>query len=289
LEAALLFAANLVLKSFRWQRMLSVQGLRLPTKVAVAAFMSSQFYGQVTLGRVGELYRAEALVERGVPIGTALSSSVYDRVLDLGAVLIVAATLAARVLGNTRAAVVAAVCMLGLLLLGIAVLRARRLAALGPVTRLRAWLERRRGTSGLLGMLAQLVTGLGPLLRPGFLLEASLWTLVAWLGYFAALWQLAAGMGIMASRVVLTAGGALAALSALLPVTISGLGAREVIFMQVLALEHVRNPLAVALSLLHLGVMSAVTIALGLLGMLARHRQQRLRSAGSATAKVEGP
>ena len=93
LLACLLFSVNLMLKAFRWQRMLAAQGWRLPRPVAVAAFLGSQFYGQVTFGRVGELFRAEALIERGVPLGTALSSSVYDRLLDLGAVLLVAATL----------------------------------------------------------------------------------------------------------------------------------------------------------------------------------------------------
>ena len=110
--AAALFSVNMMLKAFRWQRMLQAQDLHLPTKTAVAAFLASQFYGQVTLGRVGELYRAEALIERGVPLGLALSSSVYDRVLDLAAVLLVAATLSALVVGDMQAALAAAVCML---------------------------------------------------------------------------------------------------------------------------------------------------------------------------------
>jgi uncharacterized membrane protein YbhN (UPF0104 family) len=290
LEAALLFAGNLVLKSLRWQRMLAVQGLRLPAKVAVAAFFSSQLYGQVTLGRLGELYRAEALTERGVPIGTALSSCVYDRLLDLATVLVLAATLSALVVGNARAAVAAGAGMLALCALGLCVLRARSLGSLPAVGRLRAFLQARRGTRGALGLLSQLVTGLGPLLRPAFLLEATLWTTVAWLLYFASLWQLALGMGITASRSALTAGAALGALSSLLPITISGLGAREVIFMNVLGLEHVPGPRAVVLSLSHLAVMSLVAIALGLCGVLARHRQQRSwLSAARATPKVEGP
>jgi uncharacterized membrane protein YbhN (UPF0104 family) len=275
LATAALFALNLGLKSLRWQRMLTVQGLHLPTKVAVAAFFSSQFYGQVTLGRLGELYRAEALVERGVPIGTALSSSIYDRLLDVVAVLVLAAALSALVVGNTQAALAAGICALGLALLGVSVLRARSLAGLPGVTHVRAFLLARRGTRGLLGMLAQLVAGLGPLLRPFFLLEATLWTVVAWFFYFASLWQLADGMNILVSRSALTAGAALGALSALLPVTISGLGARELIFINVLGVEHVPGPRAVVLSLLHLGVMTAVAIVLGLIGMLARHKQQR--------------
>lgn len=270
-----LFSANMLLKAFRWQRMLSVQNLHLPTPVAIAAFLSSQFYGQVTLGRVGELYRAEALIERGVPLGLALSSSVYDRVLDLAAVLIVAATLSALVVGNMQAALAAGACMVLLVALGLAVLRAKWLATLAPVAWLRATLAARRGTRGLIGMLAQLVAGLGPLMRPGFLFEATLWTGASWFGYFGSLWVLADGMEIGASRTAQTAAASLGALSALLPVTISGLGAREVIYMHVLALEHVDAEKAVALSLLHLSVMTASVILFGLLGLAVRQRQQR--------------
>jgi uncharacterized protein (TIRG00374 family) len=286
-QAALLFSVNLLLKSLRWQRMLGAQGLRLPTPVAVAAFFSSQFYGQVTFGRVGELYRAEALIERGVPMGTALSSSVYDRLLDLAAVLLAGATLAAWVVGDATTALLAALGVALLLLFALAVLHARKLAAFAPVARLRGWLAARRGTRGLLGMLAQLLAGLGPLLRPGFVLEAAAWTAAAWLLYFASLWQLAAGMGLAVTRVSLTAAGALGALSALLPVTVNGLGAREVIFMQVLGVERVAGERAIVLSLLHLTVMSAAAIALGLLGMLARHRQQASSASRASAAGVE--
>lgn len=287
-QAALFFTANLLLKAFRWQRMLTAQSLHLPSRVALPAYLSSVFYGQVTLGRVGELYRAEALIERGVPLGTALSSSVYDRLLDLATVLLVAAVLSALVIGDARAASVAAIAMLALFGAGIAMLHARKLVALSPVLRLRRFLEAKRGTRGLLGMLSQLASGLGPLLRPAFFVEAALWTAVAWLLYFASLWQLADGMGIAATRTLLTAGAALGALSSLLPVTISGLGAREVILMQALALEHVPGERAVVLSLLHLSVMTVSAIGFGLIGLLIRQRQHAAR-AGVAPTSVEPP
>jgi len=274
LEAAGLFGLNLILKSVRWQRMLQAQRLPLPLPVAVAAFFASQFYGSVTLGRVGELYKAEALTEREVPLGTALSSSLYDRLLDLATVLLVAAVLATTVVGDARAGAVAGVSMVLLMAGAVVLLRARSLAALAPVARLRARLEARRGTRGALGMLVALISGLGPLLRPLFMLEAAIWTLVAWSLYFGSVWRVAAGMGIDASPVILTAGSALGALSALLPVTISGLGAREVIFVQVLGPSGVTAERAVVLSLLHLGMMTAVAISLGLLGLIARQRQR---------------
>ena len=285
LQAAGMFSLNMALKSLRWQRMLDVQRLRLPVPVAVAAFFTSQFYGQVTLGRIGELYKAEALTERGVPLGIALSSSLYDRLLDLAAVLLVAAVLATTVVGDARAGALAGACMALLMVGTLVLLRARSLGALGPVARLRARLDARRGTRGALGLLVQLIAGLGPLLRPRFMLEAAAWTIASWALYFASVWQVAQGLGIHASITSLTAGAALGALSALLPVTISGLGAREVIFMNVLAHEGVQPERAVVLSLLHLAMMTVCAIALGLLGLLARQRQHR---AGVVPLRVEG-
>ena len=274
LRAAALFATNVLLKAVRWQRMLIAQQLALPMPIAVAAFLSSQFYGQVTIGRVGELYKAEALTERGVPLGTALSSSLYDRLLDLAAVLLVAAVLASTVLGDARAGAIAGAAMVLLMIGGLVLLRARSLATWPPVAKLRAWLESRRGTRGAVGMLVQLIAGIGPLLRPRFMLEAVAWTAVAWTLYFASVWQVAAGMGIEASPVVLTAASALGALSALLPVTMSGVGAREVIFMQVLGPHGVSAEHAVVLSLVHLGMMFVVALSVGLLGLLVRQRQR---------------
>jgi len=274
-EAALLFGANAALKSVRFQRMLLAQRLVLPLPVAVASYFASLFYGQVTLGRVGELYKTEALLERGVPLGIALSSSLYDRLLDVALVTLLAAVLGAAVVGDAHAALAAGLLVLLLIALGVAVLRARSLASVGPIAKLRAWLDGRRGGRGLLSMLAQVVAGLDPLLRPAFLVPAMLWTAVAWAGYFASLFRLAQGMGIDASLIALTAAAALGALSALLPVTVSGLGAREVIFMHVLGLQGVASERAVALSLAHLGLMTAVVIVTGSLGLLARVRQHQ--------------
>jgi uncharacterized membrane protein YbhN (UPF0104 family) len=192
-------------------------------------------------------------------------------------VTLLAAVLGAAVVSDTRAAVAAALLVVLLGGLGLAVLRARSLAAIRPVQRLRAWLDARRGGRGLLSMLAQVVSGLDPLLRPAFLVPAVGWTAVAWLGYFGSLWCLADGIGIEASRVAITAAAALGALSALLPVTVSGLGAREVIFMHVLGTRGVGSEQAIALSLAHLGLMTAVVVVAGGLGVLARARQHGRR------------
>ena len=180
-----LFAVNFFVKALRWQRLLRAQGIEMPWRVTFAAFMSGQFYAQVTLGRVGEFFRVEALLARGVSAGAALASSLFDWLLDLFLVLIVGGVLAALVLGDTRVAVASAVVMvagaLGLraLLKALGAERAplaqQALAALSH----RPWLAR------LARGVRDLARGIDPMVRVAPLSEALVWTSIGWVFYFA--------------------------------------------------------------------------------------------------------
>jgi uncharacterized protein (TIRG00374 family) len=260
--------------------MLAAQGIRLPLSVVVAAYLNGQFYGQITVGRVGEFYRAEALVERRISIGRAMSSCLWDRILDVIAVLSLAAVLGAFVVGDRRSAVWAG----GML----AALAAGGVVALGVVKsafnpkhpterskRLREKIERSAPLKRLVRGLLDLVDGAKELIRPLPLLEALFWTGISWANYYATLWQLAGSMGLTASRASLTAASSLAALTALLPISISGLGVREAVFAQVLGTGGTRMESAVVLSLANLAVMTVAALSLGLIGVIWRHRQQQ--------------
>ena len=269
------FTVNAFIKAYRWHRMLSAQGIGLPPKVTLAAFLSGLFYGQVTLGRVGELFRVEALIERGVSTGTALASSILDRLLDLFLVLLAGAVLGAFVIGNAQVAGVA----LGLMLIGGMAVWAG-IATVGnpePSARVTAFFHGLAARPFLdrTGKLVQeLATGMYPMTRPLPLAEAFVWTLISWGFYLSALFILADGLHIAISKIVLTATAAFAALSALLPVTISGLGARELIYIAVLKQHGVADEPAAVLSLLHLFIMTISATAFGLGGLLWRSRQR---------------
>lgn len=269
------FTVNALLKALRWHRMLAAQGIALPPRVTLAAFLSGQFYGQVTLGRVGELFRVEALIERGVSTGAALASSVLDRLLDLFLVLAAGAVLGAFVIGDAKVAALALALMLGggvAAWAGIATIGRPEpsprvthfFASLGA----RPWLDR-------IGKLVrELAAGMYPMTRPRPLAEALAWTLLGWALYLYALFVLADGLHVVISRIVLTATAAFAALSALLPVTISGLGARELIYIAVLKRHGVADEPAAVLSLLHLFVMTISATSFGFAGVVWRGRQR---------------
>jgi uncharacterized protein (TIRG00374 family) len=281
LACAAFFSFNLWLKVLRWQRLLAAQGIRLPHRVALAAFMSAQFYAQITVGRVGEFVRIEALIERGVKPASALSSCVFDRLLDVFLVLFAGSVLGAFVLGHRRVAWAAALSLVALATLatGFLIVLGRRPAAVGG--ELAPTLVRR-----LRRALHDLASGMLPMLRARPLIEAAFWTAGAWTGYFAALFALADGLGLSVSRLLLTATASFAALSALLPVSVSGLGARELIYIEVLRSQGVANEAAVALSLLHLAVMTLVAVLLGLIGVVWRQRQRPDQRAELSATKL---
>jgi uncharacterized membrane protein YbhN (UPF0104 family) len=269
------FSLNAFIKAFRWHRMLLAQGIVLPPRVTLAAFLSGLFYGQVTLGRVGELFRVEALLERGVSTGTALASSILDRLLDLFLVLLAGSVLGAFVIGNAQVAVLAAVLMiLGGLGTWAGIATIGRPEPSLKVARFFASLAARPFLDRIGKLVRELATGLYPMTRPAPLAEALLWTVIAWAFYLEALFALSEGLHIFISQIVLTATAAFAALSALLPVTISGLGARELIYIAVLKRHGVADEPAAVLSLLHLFIMTVSAISFGFIGVVLRARQK---------------
>jgi uncharacterized protein (TIRG00374 family) len=269
------FSLNNFIKAFRWHRMLVAQGLPLPPKVTLAAFLAGAFYGLVTLGRVGELYRAEALIERGASVGVAMASSVLDRLLDVFVVLLLSAVLGALVLGNAQVAAIALALMLAG---GMATwLFLAELGAPEPSPRVAALfyaLGRVPVVARSQRFVRDLATGMHPMAQPKRLAEALLWTVIGWTLYFETLFVLADGLKIAVSRAVLTGTGAFAALSSLLPITVSGLGARELIYIGVLHEYGIENEPAVAMSLLHLLVMTTSATVFGVLGAFWRSRQR---------------
>lgn len=275
--AAGFFSVNILLKAIRWNRMLSAQGIPLSLSVAVAAYLNGQFYGQVTVGRVGEFYRAEALTERNVSLGRAMSSCLWDRILDVLLVLFLAAVLGAFVVGDYRTAAwaggILAVLGAGGLLTIAAIKVAFNPRSKAHLERLRARIERSDLLKRFVYTLLEMIDGSKKLMRPLPLAEALFWTAISWANYFATLWQLAASMELVASRAALTAAASLAALTALLPISISGLGIREVVFANVLGTRGIRMESAVVLSLANLVVMTFTAISLGLVGVLWRQHQ----------------
>jgi glycosyltransferase 2 family protein len=75
---------TILIKSWRWKYLLKMQGVNYSLKNAFTSYLSSGFLGTITPGKVGEFSKVFFLREdEGVNIGKAFSSVLTDRFIDL--------------------------------------------------------------------------------------------------------------------------------------------------------------------------------------------------------------
>ena len=284
--ASLSYGVNVLLKAIRWHRMIQQLHIQVPLQLSISAFLSGALYGMLTIGRLGELLRVEALLDRTPSRARALSTCIADRVLDLAFLGVVALVGSARALGLTMGGI-----GLGLILAGMACmlllgrwLRAPRTSSVLSGTpdtnaptfavKLGARLaERSPRLASFAGGSREVLIAISELLLTPRALETLAWTALSWVGYFGAVVSLAAGLGYDLPLFVVISATAIAAASAALPISFQGVGTREAAFALVLGPYGMTITQAATLSLTLLTLLYAVTVPLGLLGLLWRRRQ----------------
>lgn len=256
--AAVLMVSSVSLKAWRWRAILEGMSIHLHWREALEVTYSAFFIGLITPGRLGEVVKAFHLQRHhGTPVREGLLSIVADRLLDIYALLV--------------AWVVAACCWPGEVPLALRVVGVAGLAlGLGLVTvmvRAGAWLEgwlARLPDRGRLRRLRRLdVRGLAEVLRRGMGWRPVLFTAIPYVCLFGTGVVLGRAVGITepVSYMVLVV--ASASLLALVPVTISGLGTREAVFVLLLGRHGIPSEAAMALSLLLFAVCYLLFMVLG--------------------------
>jgi uncharacterized membrane protein YbhN (UPF0104 family) len=296
LSAITAYSFNVLLKAVRWHRMLRHQGTPITWHVSLAAFLSGAFYGMLTIGRLGELLRAETLTQHNQSRTAALANSLADRLLDAAFLLLVALGClgllqfdVAWVGGRGLAGAGLAGAGLAGAALAVCMIRARRTLARGPSDAISppplhtlepnpeessAAPARPRATARLLGLFTRFVqTLVGVLVGPGRM-ETLAWTACSWAAYFWAIRALARGLALHAPNLALVYGTALGTASAAVPISFQGLGTREAVLAATLAPYGVSTTQAVTLSLTSLALFYVVVLPVGGAGVLWHQRQR---------------
>jgi uncharacterized protein (TIRG00374 family) len=271
------YTLNAFLKALRWHRMLQHQRAHIPVHVSFAAFMSGAFYGMLTIGRLGELLRAEALMQHGQTKANAFANAIADRILDAAFLLVVAAACSALMLPSALASSILALLVVGW---GGLVWRQRSPSrqridgsngAASQSTAPTFSARVRRATSNLVEGLRRILFGPGAS-------ETLLWTALSWSAYFLAIRTLAAGLGIHAPLEAIVRAIALGTAAAALPISFQGLGTREAALTATLAPYGVSTTQALTLSLLSLLLFYVVLLPLGGAGVVWRQWQRTVRA-----------
>lgn len=250
--AILLNVVNVHLKVVRWSVLLEVRGIDYPRRRQYGAFMSSLYLGMITPGRVGDVLRVQYLRhEKGVSYAEGLASVVMDRIADLY-VLVVFAALGVVRFGSILAGELAVVAWasVGATVLGPLVLL---VPGLGDTLAERLWKK-------LPGVeptgLAAFLTALRATARPRALARTVPLTVAAFLVNYGQAFLMARSLGLDLTYYDAVCLLSIASLLALLPISVSGVGVRELFF---------------ALAFPVLGYGAEVGIAFGLLFFTVNH------------------
>ena len=259
-----LVAASLILRGIRWSVLLD---RRIPV-VQATHMVNVMFLGNQLPLRLGEVARSVLATRSRVPLGTAASSIVVERLIDtLIVVLMIAASVGGSREVSERAAVFGVLALGGFLVL-LVFARYPQFAhyILDGLLRLAPFL----GRLPLKDLLHDLLDGLQPLTHLRSLLSILFWTVMAWgvslVGYYCL--HLALGIETDYLRSV-TLGTALAALALALPVSIAGLGPFEgaiVISGNIVGMDPLE---AISLGFLYHGVSVLSYAVWGTIGLLA--------------------
>jgi uncharacterized protein (TIRG00374 family) len=233
-----------------------------------SVYAFSILVGTVTPGRVGEFVKALHLRRKGVSLGTSLSSVVVDRLLDVafllafGAVALWAVVFPGRASGG-HAAVIGILVLLGPSLLWWA----SHGRGYRTTSRWLGGLKSERLSQGYRDFAAGLRN-----LPVGTLAWALLLTGLAWAANFSAVYLLGLSLGFDVPYLSLVCMAAACSLVTLLPVSVLGLGTRDVALIVMLAPYGVASSGAIAFSTLILSMLlcNGVLCAFSLLTPAAR-------------------
>ena len=248
-----LFPLLAVTKAWRWTMLIRALRMAVPSVGhATLLFMVGQFAGGATPGQSGDFVRAWYLRERGSPLASALFSILLDRMFDFLVLALVALLglvafldlfppalrppIAAATFGFAAAMALAIPALMARRPRRWIIAGARWLAPVGARERMARWQEQ-----------------LDALDVRGSLVAAVLIATVAATGVaMVRLWLLYRALDVTVPVAVLVSSSALISILQALPISVSGMGVRDVVLVAVLARYGYGAERAIALSALFL-------------------------------------
>jgi len=255
----------------------------LARRPLIVAYLTSTLYGVVTIGRLGELWKAKSLCDKGWPWQSALGLVVLERVLDVGVILAVLAG-AALVVGGVAPAGIGIALTIALLM-AWPCLGERSVHLMATTVRPIAGKLAPKFMLNLATPMVQLGTDMARPKEYGWIMGL---TLSGWLTYVATLIAVATSLGLSVSWTVLGLLGILGALCSVIPITWNGLGLRELMYIHYLAREGIPEHVAVSMSFLFFSVFLLVSVVFGLIGFGAHRGSTALDVGGDLRQRFEG-
>jgi glycosyltransferase 2 family protein len=251
LSAILLIIPIIITKAYRWQQILAGQNLSINFSQALALYGLGVSLGSFTPGQLGDFLKAWYLKNKGYALVPAVVSVIYDRLFDLG--LLVLLTLGGLFFLNTsfnNYFQFIFLTIIGLLLI-LALLFSSRLQKLTSkiitkaITKFtKIWDETNPpnpSSTNYFELKRVVVKALGATVFTSLLAVLRVWLLAS-----------AIGLNFSFIEVLVVSG--LATIAGLIPISVAGIGSREVTLIGVLGNLGYTNEVAISLSTLLLAL-----------------------------------
>jgi uncharacterized protein (TIRG00374 family) len=261
----------IALKAWRWQIILHDLGLKISFGEAYRLYAIGLSAGSFTPGQAGDAIKAFYLHQKGYSLGSGLVSIVLDRLFDL-AVLILLATAGLMFLGNAFSNdLPVLLLLLGGTLTGLIILAVPKTRQLLLDLALKIFMRRKTNSKEQATAVERL--------RPVNLIPVFVVTLLASLLALFRVWLLALAIGLNLNPLEVVAVSSLATVASLVPISVGGIGARDVVLVGILTRLGYLQEKAVSLSALIL-LLNLVNLLAGYLIWRGLRKRGRINGEG---------
>lgn len=266
--AAILFLLFLLLlKAWRWQILLRMQGIYFSRKKSFLIYMAGLFVGVMTPGRVGDFVKIFYLKNEGYSWGKSSFSVLLDRLIVIGFLLCcgyISLLFFIRFFA-TQLAILSLTILLGLLVTYLFVRKRKTLV--GLIEKFISKLMPQRTKDGLKESLSDFYEDF-KLLNTTFCIILTAITLLDWSIYFMIAYFLSQSLSLGLSFLVISACVSISAIITLIPISVAGIGTRDATLVFLFSILGLRPESAIAFSMLLLFTYNILTGFIGLVAWL---------------------
>jgi len=268
----LLSVAIVVVKSLRWFVFVRQQDISLAFPDVLRIYCIGNYLGSISPGRLGELSRVfyiKMKTEHCDTIG-AVVSVVADRMLDVLMLFVVAVVGTAVVFSGSTIMSVSAVLSVGIVVFCVYAARRKGVAFLVSVVNFAV----SKCVKGQSALQSEDVLKILRKLKKRSIWEALGWHILAWGLFYLLISVIAGACGIWIGFWALAVATSAAMILSMLPITVAGVGIRDLTIISFFAKAGISQELAVLYSFMHLSVFLFIPALIGFVYFVSSNQKK---------------
>lgn len=273
-------------KGVRWHMMLAGHDASPGLRHATGIYAMGMTLAAVTPGHLGDFVKIVPMTRSGCSVSRAIAFNIFDRVLDVGAIVVTACAGMAWYFADTFQNQLKTIALVGIAILAVTLLFfAKHRAILRGLLRLAP----KKYATLLQDAWNDIVSAVTDM--PGRSLVAIVLTTAAfWIGWYLEVHICANALGLKIPFLYLSACIAIATMASFVPITVAGAGTRDAVFIVLLGYIGLQQQQSIALSTLLLVVFVLNSIVFYLVSILCGHppiSKHDLESAQQASSHAD--